>query len=47
MPYSQLLIVHDQGHIPSSFVDGVDYLNLFMHDPYKKIVSGSQHVKIE
>jgi pimeloyl-ACP methyl ester carboxylesterase len=47
MPNSKLLIVHDQGHLPSFFVDGVDYLKLFMQDPYQKIVSGSKNVIIE
>jgi pimeloyl-ACP methyl ester carboxylesterase len=47
MPNSQLLIVHDQGHIPSWFVNGVDYLKLFMQDPYKKIVSASKGVIVE
>jgi pimeloyl-ACP methyl ester carboxylesterase len=47
MPNSQLLIVHDQGHLPSFFVDGVDYLKPFMQDPYKKIKSASKNIKIE
>ena len=40
MPNSRLLIVHDQGHLPSFFVNGVDYLNQFMQNPYKKMVAG-------
>lgn len=40
MPNSQVLIVHDQGHIPSFFVNGVDYLVPFMQNPYKKLVAG-------
>jgi pimeloyl-ACP methyl ester carboxylesterase len=47
MPNSQVIIVHDQGHIPSFFVDGVDYLKLFMENPYRKIVSASKGVKVE
>jgi pimeloyl-ACP methyl ester carboxylesterase len=47
MPNSQLLIVHDQGHTPSFSVDGVDYLKLFMQDPYKKMVAASKAVIIE
>jgi pimeloyl-ACP methyl ester carboxylesterase len=47
MPNSQLMTVHDQGHIPSFFVDGVDYLKLFMDHPYKKIVAASKKVIIE
>ncbi|HEX6426609.1 MAG TPA: alpha/beta fold hydrolase [Niastella sp.] len=47
MPNSQLLIVHNQGHCPSFYVDGVDFLKLFMQDPYKKIVSTSKDVIIE
>lgn len=47
MPNSQLLIVHDQGHIPSFFVNGVDYLKLFLQDPYKKMVSTSKDAIIE
>lgn len=40
MPNSQLLIVHDQGHLPSFYVNGVDYLKAFMQHPYKKLVAG-------
>jgi pimeloyl-ACP methyl ester carboxylesterase len=40
MPNSQLLIVHDQGHLPSFFVNGVDYLKTFIQNPYKKLVAG-------
>ncbi|MBO9203204.1 MULTISPECIES: alpha/beta hydrolase [Niastella] len=40
MPNSQILIVHDQGHLPSFFVNGIDYLKMFMQDPYKKLVAG-------
>jgi hypothetical protein len=40
MPNSQLLIVHDQGHLPSFFVNGIDYLKAFMQNPYKKLVAG-------
>jgi len=40
MPNSQLLIVHDQGHLPPFFVNGVDYLKAFIQNPYKKLVAG-------
>jgi len=40
MPNSQVLIVHDQGHVPSFFVNRVDYLQPFMQNPYKKLVAG-------
>jgi hypothetical protein len=46
MPNSQILIVHDQGHIPSFYVNGVDYLQQFMRDPFKKMVA-SKGVIIE
>jgi pimeloyl-ACP methyl ester carboxylesterase len=46
MPNSQLLIVHDHGHLPSFFVNGVDYLKAFIQDPYKKLVA-SKGVIIE
>jgi pimeloyl-ACP methyl ester carboxylesterase len=39
MPNSQVLIVHDQGHLPSFFVNGVDYLKMFIQNPYKKLVA--------
>jgi pimeloyl-ACP methyl ester carboxylesterase len=46
MPNSQLLIVHDQGHLPSFFVNGVDYLKMFMQHPYQKLVA-SKGVVVE
>ncbi|WP_205513712.1 alpha/beta fold hydrolase [Longitalea arenae] len=46
MPNSQILIVHDQGHLPSFYVNGVDYLQQFMRDPFKKMVA-SKGVTIE
>lgn len=47
MPNAQLLIVHNNAHGARWMVDGVDYLKMFMADPYKKIVSGSKNVVVE
>ncbi|WP_143308914.1 alpha/beta fold hydrolase [Chitinophaga vietnamensis] len=39
MPNSQLLLIHDRGHGPGFGVKGASFLDLFMADPYKKLVS--------
>jgi pimeloyl-ACP methyl ester carboxylesterase len=47
MPNSQLLIFHDRGHVPGMGVKGIDFVKMFITDPYKKIVSTSQEVSVE
>jgi len=47
MPNSQVLIVHDRGHLPGFMVNGIDILKMFMNDPYKKIISPSKDVVVE
>lgn len=47
MPNSQILIVHNQGHLPGFMVNGVDFLSLFMNNPYKKIISTVKDVVVE
>ncbi|RXK86075.1 alpha/beta fold hydrolase [Filimonas effusa] len=47
MPNSQLLTIHDRGHAPGYTVDKVDYLDLFMKDPYKKLTPQSKNIIIE
>ena len=46
MPNSQLLIMHNKAHGPGFYADGVDYLKLFMADPFKKMI-GSKNVIAE
>jgi pimeloyl-ACP methyl ester carboxylesterase len=47
MPNSQLLIIHNRGHAPGYNVDGVDYLTMFLNNPFKKIVSQSKNLTAE
>ena len=47
MPNSQLLLVHDQGHLPGFSVDGEDFIKMFFENPYKKLVSGTRNAKVE
>jgi pimeloyl-ACP methyl ester carboxylesterase len=47
MPNSQLLTVHNNGHGARFGMNGVDFLKMFMDDPYKKIVSPFKEVVIE
>ncbi len=47
MPNSQLLIVHNQGHMPGLMVNGIDFLKMFMDNPYKKISSSTKDVVVE
>ncbi len=47
MPNSQLLLVHDQGHLPNFSVDGEDFIKMFFENPYKKLVSASKNAKVE
>lgn len=47
MPNSQLLIVHDNGHGVRLKVDGVDFVEMFLNNPYKKIISPTKNVVVE
>ncbi|MGF7038492.1 pimeloyl-ACP methyl ester carboxylesterase [Mucilaginibacter lappiensis] len=47
MPNSQLLIIHNRGHAPGFSVDGIDYVDLFLNNPLKKIVSQSKNLIVE
>ncbi len=47
MPNSQLLLIHNRAHQSGYTVDGVDYLSLFMQNPYQKLVSSSKNLSIE
>ncbi len=47
MPNSQLLIVHDNGHGAMLKVDGIDFVKMFLDNPYKKIVSPLKKVIVE
>jgi len=41
MPNAQLLIIHNKAHGPGYYADGVDFLKLFMENPYKKIAASA------
>ncbi|WP_200911858.1 alpha/beta fold hydrolase [Pedobacter sp. Hv1] len=47
MPNSQLLLIHNRAHSSGFTVNGVDYLEMFMRNPYQKIVSQSKDLKVE
>jgi pimeloyl-ACP methyl ester carboxylesterase len=47
MPNAQLLILHNRGHGAGYTIDGVDYLSLFMTQPFKPLVSQSKDLIIE
>lgn len=47
MPNTQSLIIHNQAHGVSLMVDGVDYLKLFLGNPYGRIISQSKNVRVE
>ena len=47
MPNSQLLIIHNKGHAPGFSVDGTDYVNLFLANPYKPLASQSKNLIVE
>jgi hypothetical protein len=47
MPNAQLLILHNRGHGAGFSLDGKDYLQLFMDNPYKKLIPTSKDVSIE
>ncbi|MFT3824201.1 MAG: alpha/beta fold hydrolase [Chitinophagaceae bacterium] len=47
MPNAQVLVMRNQGHVPGVYVDGTDFLKMFMDNPYKKIVSPTKNVVVE
>ncbi|WP_462248921.1 alpha/beta fold hydrolase [Ferruginibacter sp.] len=47
MPNAQLLIFHNKAHGPGYYADGIDFLKLFMEQPYKKMVAASVNVIVE
>lgn len=47
MPNSQLLLIHNRAHPAGYTVEGVDYLEMFMLNPYQKIISQSKDLKVE
>jgi pimeloyl-ACP methyl ester carboxylesterase len=47
LPNSQVLILKNKGHGPGYYSDGVDYLDMFMRNPFKKLSSNSKGVKVE
>jgi pimeloyl-ACP methyl ester carboxylesterase len=47
VPNSQLLIQRNWGHTPGFTADGVDYLQLFLAQPHKKLISQSKELIVE
>lgn len=47
MPNAQVMTVHNNGHGARYYVNGVDFLEMFMKEPYKKLVSPIKEVTIE
>ncbi|MGG9960233.1 alpha/beta fold hydrolase [Ferruginibacter sp. SUN106] len=47
MPNSQLLIIHNRAHGSGFGVDGIDFVKMFMENPYKKLISTSKNVIVE
>lgn len=47
MPNAQVMIVHDNGHGARYYVNGVDFLKMFLTAPYQKLVSPIREVRIE
>lgn len=47
MPNSQLLLFHNRGHGSGYVVDGIDYLELFLKNPYQKLTTQAKDLKIE
>ncbi|SHF24004.1 alpha/beta fold hydrolase [Pedobacter caeni] len=47
MPNSQLLLIHNRGHGSGFIVDGIDYLELFLKNPYQKLTTQTKDLKIE
>lgn len=47
MPNAQLTIVHNNGHGARLMVNGVDFLKMFIANPFKKLVSPIKEVVVE
>lgn len=47
LPNSQLLILHNKGHGAGFAIDGVSYVDGFISEPYKKLVSQSKNLIVE
>ena len=47
MPNSQLLLIHNRAHGSGFGIDGIDFLKMFLDNPYKKIISATEKVKVE
>ncbi|MDF2190593.1 alpha/beta hydrolase [Paraflavitalea sp. CAU 1676] len=47
MPYAQVMIVHNNTHGARYFVNGVDFLEMFIKAPYSKLKSAIKEVTIE
>jgi len=47
MPNAQLFIMHNRGHAAGFNIDGTDYLQLFMENPNKKLISKSDKLMVE
>lgn len=47
MPNSQLLIIHNRGHLSGFTVDGTDYVKMFFEHPYRKLVAKSAALVVE
>jgi pimeloyl-ACP methyl ester carboxylesterase len=47
MPNSQLLIFHNRAHASGFWADGIDFVQMFMENPYQKIISTSKNVVVE
>jgi hypothetical protein len=47
MPNAQLITVHNNGHGVRLAMKGVDFLKMFLANPYKKLVSPLKEVIVE
>ena len=47
LPNSQLLMIHNRGHLPGFTVDGTDYVKLFMEQPLRKLKAQSENLVVE
>lgn len=47
MPHAQLIIFHNNGHGARLGMNGIDFLKMFIANPYKKLVSPLKEVTIE
>lgn len=47
MPNSQLLLIHNRAHGAGFKVDSIDFIKMFLDNPYKKIISPIKEVVVE